>query len=144
MSSIRHLLDLKKETLFTIQPEATLKDALRIMTQKCIGSLLVMENDRLVGIINERDFIRKVSVKGRDIRGSHVRDIMTSKVITAHPEQTVNECMELMERNNLSHLPVVINDKVIGVISRRDLMRDIIYQHKKKMAKLDGILIDGK
>jgi CBS domain-containing protein len=135
MSSARRLLEIKKSFILSIHPDATLMEALKIMAQKGVGSLLVMEDDRLVGIITERDFVRKVAIKGREEKDTKVREIMTRRVITVHPEQTVNECMELMEKNNIRHLPVVLNDKVIGVISQRDVMREIIYQHKKKLVK---------
>lgn len=134
MSTARHLLEINKTILLSIHPDATLMEALKMMAQKGVGSLLVIEDGRLVGIITERDFIRKVALKGSNEKEGRVRDIMTSNVITVHPEQTLNDCMELMEKNNIRHLPVVLDEKVIGVISQRAVMRDIIYRHRKMMA----------
>ncbi len=141
MNTIRHILQIKGTDIWTISPDATVYDALRLMEAKDVGALLVMENDSLAGILSERDYARKVILQNKSSRETKVRDIMTSHVYTIHPDQTVNECMELMTSRHVRHLPVIENDRLLGVISIGDVIKDIIYQQRQTIKDLEGRMI---
>ncbi|HEX9012382.1 MAG TPA: CBS domain-containing protein [Anaerolineaceae bacterium] len=131
MDTVRHILQNKGKLVWSIQPEATIFDALRMMESKGVGALLVMQDNRLVGILSERDYARKVALKGKSSKDTPVSEIMTAKVFTVHPDQTLEECMELMTDRSIRHLPVVENDRVVGVISMRDVMSAIIHRQRE-------------
>jgi signal-transduction protein with cAMP-binding, CBS, and nucleotidyltransferase domain len=134
MNTVRNILEVKGGDLWSIMPGATVYDALRMMADKDIGALLVMDGDKLAGILSERDYARKVILHNKSSRETLVREIMTEKVFTVHPAQTVQECMELMTQKHIRHLPVVDDEgKVYGVISIGDVVKDIMYQQRKKI-----------
>ncbi len=137
MSSVRRILQLKGFDIWSTNPDTTVYDALRIMGDKDVGALVVLENNKLVGILSERDYARKIVLSGKTSRDTRVGDVMTSVVHTVHPEQTVQECMQLMLDHHVRHLPVVVDDEVIGVISIGDVMNDIIYQQKNSIQSLE-------
>lgn len=137
MNTVRHILQIKGTDIWTIGPEETVFEALRTMAKKDVGALVVMENDHMVGIISERDYARKVILQGRSSRDTKVREIMTSNVHTVHPDQTVEECMELMTRYRVRHLPVIENDRLIGVISIGDVLYNIIQRQRQLISKLE-------
>ncbi len=137
MSTVRHLLQIKGNDVWTVSPDTSVFEALRLMANKNVGAILVVEGEKLVGILSERDYARKVILLGKASRDTLVRDIMTSKVITVHPEQTVDECMELMTNNRVRHLPVVVDDKILGVVSIGDVVRDTIYTQRQKIKDLE-------
>ena len=121
MNTIRHILQLKgSDIVWSISPDGTVYAALRLMADKGVGALVVMEGDRMVGIVSERDYARKVILQGKASKETPIREIMTSRVYTIHPDQTVEEAMDLMVTKHIRHLPVVENDGVIGVISIMD------------------------
>lgn len=122
---IKKLLDEKGHEVYSTSPDATVYDALKLMAEKEIGALVVLEKEKLVGILSERDYARKVILKGKKSKRSQVRDIMTTKVIQARPNQKVRKCLNLMMKNRVRHMPVVEDDKVIGVISIEDIKRKI-------------------
>ncbi len=136
----RHLLEEKGYEIHSVRPDATVFEAITLMAEKGIGALLVMENEQLVGIFSERDYTRKVILKNRSSRETAVREIMTSKVISIAPEQTIEECMELMSRNNIRHLPVVENNKAVGVLSIMDVMRNILLQKEFIISQLENYI----
>lgn len=138
MSSVRHLLEVKGYDVWSIDPDASVHEALRLMNSKDVGALLVMKEERLVGIVSERDCARRVALQDKSPRQTRVGEIMTEKVYTVHPLQTVQEAMMLMNQHHIRHLPVVADDKVIGVISIGDVLRDIIYQQRSKIKVYDG------
>ena len=123
-------------TVHHIDPGASVYDALRLMTDKNVGALLVMERGNIVGIISERDCARKVALMDRAPKQTAVRDVMTSKVLYARPDQTNEECMALMTDNRLRHLPVVDNGKLLGLISIGDLVKDIISEQQFTIEQL--------
>jgi CBS domain-containing protein len=131
MDTVRHLLDIKGDFVWSITPDEKVIDALRLMEAKSIGALMVMEGDRLVGVISERDYARKIVLQGKHSWETPVREIMTAAVITIHPDQTLDECMQLMSAKSIRHLPVVENEKVIGVVSVMDVMRAIIHRQRE-------------
>ena len=126
MKSLTQLLAAKGNQVHSIRPDAKVIEALQLMAQKDIGALIVMENDRLVGIMSERDYARKVILHGKSSQDVPVRDIMTADVITVSPERTVEECMELVTRHRIRHLPVCEGDKLLGVVSFHDVAKAVI------------------
>ena len=145
METIRHILQLKGGDVWTTTPNTSVYDALQTMADKDIGALLVMENDKMVGIISERDYARKVILQGKASKSTKVSDIMTRDVLTIHPDQTVEEAMEIMSRKHIRHLPVVDEKRVIGVISIMDTNRNIIYRQRQTIREMeDKILSDTK
>ncbi len=107
------------------------------MADKDIGALMVMEDEKLVGIISERDYARKVILKGKASMDTRVKEIMTNVLFTIHPDQTIHECMELMTNKHIRHLPVVFENKVTGIISIGDVVKDIIYQQRETIKDLE-------
>jgi CBS domain-containing protein len=131
MQTVTHILQSKKkQTVCSIAPTAMVIDAIRLLAEKGIGALLVMEGERIVGIVSERDLVRKVDLLGRSSSDTPVRDIMTSSVMYVSPDQTNEQCMALMTENRLRHLPVMDNGKLIGLISIGDLVKDIIFEQQ--------------
>lgn len=126
MGTVRILLDTKGHDILSVGPEDSVFDAIKLMSYHNIGSLLVMENNELVGIMSERDYARKVFLKGRSSPNTKVKDIMSTRVICAVPEQTVEEAMAVMTEKRVRHLPVLVEGEVIGVVSIGDLVNSII------------------
>jgi CBS domain-containing protein len=142
MKLVNHLLDIKGTEIVSIAPQATVLDAIRLMADKAIGSLLVMEGDDLRGIITERDYARKVILKGRSADSTTVADIMTREVLTTTGSETVTECMEVMTTKRIRHLPVVESSRVVGLISIGDLVKAIIADQQEEIEQL-GQYISG-
>lgn len=136
MKLVRHLLDIKGREVISITEEASVLDAIRLMADRSIGSLLVMDGDTLKGIVTERDYARKVIVKGRSSKTTQIREIMTTEVYTADTNQTVKDCMTVMTEKRIRHLPVVENDEVLGMISIGDLVRAIIADQQEEIEQL--------
>ena len=131
MKSVANILKSKEDTaVYSIAPTASVLDALKLMADKNIGALLVMEGAAIVGIVTERDYARKVALMGRTSAQTPVREVMTSAVMFVRPEQTSEQCMALMTENRLRHLPVLNDGKLLGVISIGDLVKDIISEQK--------------
>ena|SRR5215472_1835646 len=126
MKRVCDLLDDKGREIWCLAPDATVYDAIEQMAEKGCGALLVMEGKRLVGVISERDYARKVILKGKSSREIEVREIMSYPVVCIAPELTVEQTMALMTEKHVRHLPVVIEEKVVGVISIGDVVRAII------------------
>jgi CBS domain-containing protein len=116
--------------VWSITPDAPVYEALKLMSEKNVGALLVIETGKPVGIISERDFARKAILKGKSSLDTPVSEIMTQKVISIHPEQSMEECMALMTDKHVRHLPVLVNDQVIGLISIGDVVKEIISYQK--------------
>jgi CBS domain-containing protein len=130
------ILRSKGDEVWSIGPEQTILVAIQMMADKRIGSLLVIDNDKLLGIITERDYARKVALEGRSSKDSLVRDIMSHKVLCARPEQTVQECMALMSDKRARHLPIVDHKQVIGIVSIGDLVKSIIAEQQFEIERL--------
>lgn len=124
--TISEILSHKGRNAWAIGPEATVFEAIQMMAEKNVGALLVTEGNRLVGIISERDYTRKVALKGKSSKQTAVREILSGKVIYVHPEQTVEECMRLMTDHRIRHLPVLKGEEIVGVVSIGDLVNWII------------------
>ena len=138
MKSVADILNSKADAdVYSINPSATVFDALKLMADKNIGSLLVMEGALIVGIITERDYARKIALKGRTSLQTPVREVMTAAVRFVGPEQSTEHCMALMTENRLRHLPVVDEGKLLGIISIGDLVKDIISEQKFIIEQLE-------
>jgi CBS domain-containing protein len=125
------------QSIYTITPAASVFDAVQLMADKDIGALLVMEGDKVAGIITERDYARKVALMSRSSKETPVREIMTSTVMYVRPSQTSEECMVLMTENRLRHLPVMDGSELLGLISIGDLVKDIISEQKFIIQQLE-------
>ena len=137
MKLVKHLLDRKGGEIVTIVAEASVLEAIKLMADRTVGSLLVMDGENLNGIVTERDYARKVILKGRSSESTQVGEIMTTKVYTAKPDQTVNECMTVVTERRIRHLPVVENGKVVGIISIGDLVEAIISDQREEIEQLE-------
>jgi CBS domain-containing protein len=124
--TISEILSNKGNAVWTVSPEMMVFDAIQLMADKNIGALLVTEGEKLVGIISERDYTRKVALKGKSSKQTAVREIISGQVIQVRPENTVEECMRLMTEHRIRHLPVLEEGKIVGVISIGDLVNWII------------------
>jgi CBS domain-containing protein len=136
MITAQSILELKGNDVWTISPEDSVYDALRLMSRVDVGALLVMEGDKLVGMLSERDYARKVILFGKTSKETKVKEIMTEKVISIHPMQISEECMEIMTKNHIRHLPVVVDDQVLGVISIGDVVKTIMHKQREKIRDL--------
>ena len=140
MKTIKQLLQGKSRALCTIGPDARVYDALKLMADKDIGALLVVENGKLAGILSERDYARKVILHGKSSHDIPVKEIMTERVICVHPNNTVEECMALMTDKRIRHLPVIENDKLIGVLSIGDLVKETISEQQFMIKQLESYI----
>ena len=123
---VAQLLETKGDKVYSITSEATVLDALAVLSRGKIGVLPVIDDDRLVGIFSERDYARKLILEGRTSKDTKIKEVMTTAVCHVTPDQTVKECMALMTKNHFRHLPVVTDEKVVGVISMSDIVRAIL------------------
>jgi len=142
MKLVQHLLDAKGHDVLTISPDATVLDAVRMMAEKSVGALVIMNGDKLAGLVSERDYARKVILKGRASDDTPVKDIMRTEVATASSTSTVQECMTLITEGRMRHLPVVDDGKVVGIISIGDLVKAIIADQQEEIEQL-GQYISG-
>lgn len=140
MKSLQQLFDAKGGQVHTIRPDARVIDALQLMAQKDIGALPVMDGDRLVGIMSERDYARKVILQGRSSHDIAVRDIMTSDVVTVDPTRTVEDCMSVMTQRRVRHLPVCEGDKLVGLVSIGDLVKEVIAEQEQTIKQLESYI----
>jgi len=140
MKTLKQLLEAKGGNVYSIMPDARVFDALKLMADKSVGALIVMEGGRLAGIISERDYARKVILHGKSSHDLQVRDIMTSKVISVHPGQTVEECMALMTEKRIRHLPVTEGERLIGVLSIGDLVKEVIAEQRQTIEQLESYI----
>lgn len=136
MHTVAEILRHKGSDVWSIEPDAVVLEALKLMAEKRIGALLVMTDGKLVGIFSERDYARKVALEGRSSRESTVSEIMSHKVLCARPEQTVQECMALMSDKRARHLPIVDHKEVIGLVSIGDLVQNIIAEQQFEIEAL--------
>ncbi len=136
MRTVRQLLEAKSPTIHAIRPEAPVLDAIRLMAEAHIGAVLVMDGPRLVGILSERDYARKVVLQGRSSSDTLVSEIMTSNVLTTWSLDTSDRCMQTMTEHRIRHLPVIDGDEVVGIVSIGDLVKAVI---EDQQAELDSL-----
>jgi CBS domain-containing protein len=149
MTIVAHLLKQKShQSIYTAKPDMSVLDALKLMAEKNIGALLVMDGDAIVGIVTERDYARKIAVLARVSSETPVRAIMTTRVLYVGLGQTSEECMALMTEHRLRHLPVIDKDKLVGLVSIGDLVKDIIAEQQFIIEQLEhyimGDLVDAQ
>jgi CBS domain-containing protein len=123
MGTVRNILEIKGNTVYSINPDRSVYDALELLEDKNLGCLVVVENEKLIGVFTERDYARKVVLKGKSSKDTPVRDIMTEQPIVVTPTTSVDICMQLMTEKFIRHLPVVENGRLIGLVSIGDLVR---------------------
>jgi len=138
--TVESVLSQKKTSVWSISPNATVYDALVLMAEKEIGSLLVMSGSRLVGLISERDYARKIILMGRSSKETTVEEVMAEEPVTVSPRETVSACMQLMTDHRRRHLPVVDGDRVVGVLSIGDLVNWIVQSHEQTIQQLHGYI----
>jgi CBS domain-containing protein len=137
MKRVKDILAVKGYAIWSVAPDASVYDALQIMSEKEVGALLVMEGAKLIGIISERDYARKIILHGRASPTTLVKEIMTARVMYTHPEQPIEECMALVTEKRTRHLPVIEEGKVVGIISIGDLVKAIIDEQKFIIEQLE-------
>lgn len=137
MKLVKNILDSKGNNIWSVKPDDSVLDAIKMMADKRVGALLVMEGDKLAGIISERDYARKVILMGRSSEKTPVKEIMSSEVICTNPEETIENCMALMTEHHIRHLPVIQDKKVTGVLSIGDLVKTIIEEQHFTIKQLE-------
>ena len=140
MKSVRQLLQAKGRDIYSITPEARVYDALKLMAEKEVGALVVTERGRLAGIISERDYARKVILLGKSSQDIPVREIMTGKVITVSPDQTIEDCMAIMTGKRIRHLPVTEGERLVGLLSIGDLVKEVIAEQEQTIRQLESYI----
>jgi len=140
MTTVRTLLERKGRAIFSVAPQAAVLDAIRLMAEHHVGALLVMRGAALEGIISERDYARKVILRGRSSADTPVRDIMSSPVITVSLETSVQTCMQLVTDRRVRHLPVVDGGRVVGMVSIGDLVKAVIADQQQQIAQLESYI----
>ncbi len=140
METVRHLLQVKGNKVWSIRPDASVYDALERLAEKDIGALLVMESDSLEGIFSERDYARKIALHGKSSADTPVSDVMTSQVVCISPDQRIEDCMALMTQKRIRHLPVLEHDKVVGIISIGDVVKEVIAEQEFVIEQLENYI----
>jgi CBS domain-containing protein len=143
MKIVRHLINEKGRAVWSISPEATVFEALKIMAEKDVGALLVLDDEKLVGIFSERDYARKVILAGKSSKDTLVREIMSTPVVSVAPQQTILECMAIMTQKHIRHLPVVDEGRLNGVISIGDVMKAVIAEQGQALDTLERDVLGG-
>ena len=139
-SIVRNLLKVKGNDVWHVSPETSVLDALKLMAEKQIGALLVLEGDQIVGIVSERDFVRKIAQMNLCAVESPVRDYMTTRVIIIKPDNSIDDCMALMTDKHIRHLPVMEGGSLVGMISIGDLVKETIKGHETTIKQLENYI----
>lgn len=140
MNIVKELLKNKGKEVWSLTPDSRVFDALEIMADKNIGAMPVLESEKIVGMFSERDYARKVILKGKASKNTHVNEIMSTKVYIVNPEQSIQECMALMTENRIRHLPVLDNGELVGLISIGDVVKAIISEQEFMMGQLENYI----
>ena len=143
MSTVRDIIRKKGNEIWSIAPDATVYDALQMMAEKSAGALLVMTGDQVNGILSERDCVRRIDLEGRTSRATKVQDIMTGEVISVQVTEQLEECMAAMIEKNIRHLPVYEGSQLLGLISVRDVLREVVDVQKSLIAQLERFITGG-
>ena len=144
MTTLRDIIHKKGGEVFSIQPEASVFEALKLMADHNTGAVLVLsENQQVAGILSERDCVRRLELHGRTARETQVQDIMTSKVLYGQASQSLEECVAVMIDKNIRHLPVYENDNLVGLISSRDALKEMVDQQKFVISQLEHYITGG-
>lgn len=137
MSNVREILAKKGSAIWSVNAQSSVYDALKLMSEKNVGAVLVMEGAKIVGIFSERDFVRHSLKKNLQLDQIQIKDMMTSRILFVSPDQTTDECMSLMTAKRIRHLPVMENDKLVGLISIGDVVSKVIEDHKFSITQLE-------
>jgi CBS domain-containing protein len=140
MTTVRDMLKVKGGQVWSISPETTVLDALKLMSEKNVGALVVLQNEQLVGIISERDFARAIAKMGQCLIDVPIQEYMTKEVITVSTDLTTEECMELMSKKKIRHLPVLVGSKLVGVISIGDVVNEVISTKESTIHTLENYI----
>ncbi|HYK77762.1 MAG TPA: CBS domain-containing protein [Daejeonella sp.] len=141
MKTVQHLLNNKSAVIYSVTKNTSVLEALEIMMEKDISSLLIIENGKLQGIFTERDYARKIILKERSSKNTHIDEVMTSKLYLVKPDDSIDRCMQVMTEHHIRHLPVLDkNQKVVGVISIGDLLKFIIQDQKRIIEQMGGYI----
>lgn len=140
MRPILELLEKQGGAIWSLSPDDSVYNALEMLADWNVGALMVMDGDKLVGVFSERDYTRKIALAGRSSKDTQVKDIMTAQVFTVSPKTSTDDCMALMSQNKIRHLPVVDGSKVVGMVSIRDLMDDIIKDREQTISQLQNYI----
>ena len=140
MKTISQFLEQGNRAIHAVRPDTTVREALELLAQHNIGALMVIDDSHLVGIFSERDYARKVALKGKSSSDALVSEIMTSKVITIHTRHTIDQCMQIMTDNHIRHLPIVNDQEVMGLISIGDVVREMIAYQKSMIDQLQSYI----
>lgn len=142
MTTVRKILDEKAEAkIYTVPSTASVFDALQVMCEGNTGAVLITEDEKIVGIFTERDYAREGEVKGRVAKETPVSDVMTSQMVLIKPETTLDECVELMGKYHVRHLPIVENERVVGVVSIRRLAESLLEQKQGTIVELENYIL---
>ncbi|MBM3320007.1 MAG: CBS domain-containing protein [Candidatus Eisenbacteria bacterium] len=144
MTTVRQLLQAKNAEVWTVRPDALVYEALQMMAEKDVGALPVVEGGRVVGIFSERDYARKVVLKGKSSRTSPVREMMTARVLFVSPAETVEECMKLMTEKRVRHLPVLEEGRLVGIVSIGDAVKKVIADQQFTIEVLEKYITGGR
>ena len=140
MTTIAQLLNTKGNQIWSVEPKATIFEALEIMSEKEIGALLVMEDGKLTGIFSERDYARKVILKGKSSKETLVGELMTKKVFYVDPQKTINDCMAMMTAKRIRHVPVIEDNQVMGIVTIGDVVNQIISEQEVTINHLENYI----
>jgi len=140
MKTVEQILNLKGHEVWSVDPRDTVLDSLKLMSEKGVGAMLVMDGDKLVGIVTERDYARKVILEGKSSKDTTVSEIMSGKVLCVTPDRTVDECMALMTDKRARHLPVIDQKRVVGVVSIGDLVKAMISEQQILIDQLQNYI----
>jgi CBS domain-containing protein len=143
MTNLRDIVRKKGKSVFSVSPDATVFEALKAMADSNTGALLVMIGDKVVGILSERDCVRRVDLHGRTAKDAKVEEIMTSKVLYGQGDQSVEECVAVMIDKSIRHLPVFEGDELIGLISARDALKEMVDEQKFMISQLEHYITGG-
>jgi CBS domain-containing protein len=140
MATVQRLLETKGNAVWSVAPDATVFEALKLMAEKNVGALMVLDGDRAAGIISERDYARSIALKDRSSRSTPVSEIMTHTIYSVRPNDSLEACMELMTEKHIRHLPVMEGDRLIGVISIGDVVKQIISEQDFMIKQLESYI----
>src|SRR6478736_5629428 len=140
MGKVKHILQTKGNVIFAVEPSIMVYEAIEVMCEKNIGGLLILENNQLVGIFTERDYARKIILKGKSSKEAKISEVMTRNPFTVSSESSIEECMEMMSDKRIRHLPVVDQGKLVGMISIGDVVRQIIQEQKGIIEHLESYI----
>ncbi len=143
MKKVWEMLQTKGHDVYSIEPGASVYEAIELMADKGIGALMVMEGSNLVGVLSERDYARKVILQGRSSRDTLIKDIMTTRIMCAEPQHSAEECMAMMTEKYVRHLPIMEGDKLVGVISIGDIVKSIIEGQQLYIDQLERFVRGG-